>query len=64
MADGGKTKSKMKKVPSTFEEFGFNDWLVQQCVAVGMAKPTEIQTNCIPAIMEGRYSLWLDYILE
>lgn len=36
-----------------FEHFGFDDWLIAQCAAVGLTKPTEIQVNCIPAILEG-----------
>lgn len=42
----------MEKIPS-FEELGLDEWLVNQCQAVGMSKPTEIQVNCIPAIMKG-----------
>ena len=38
----------------TFLELGLNEWLVTQCKAVGIVKPTPIQLNCLPKIIEGR----------
>ena len=38
---------------SSFEQLGLNEWLVDQCKAVGMEKPTPIQINCIPEILDG-----------
>jgi len=38
---------------NTFAELGLNEWLVNQCTAVGMIKPTPIQRNCVPKIIEG-----------
>lgn len=46
------SESKMKL--TSFEQFKFSHWLVKQCSAVGMNKPTEIQINCIPAILKGQ----------
>lgn len=37
-----------------FLGFGLNKWLVNQCDAVGIKSPTEIQQKCIPPILEGR----------
>lgn len=33
---------------------GLSGWLVQQCKHVGINKPTPVQVNCIPAILEGK----------
>jgi len=41
---------------NSFSGFGFSDWLVKQCQAVGLVKPTEIQSYCIPAILSGLFS--------
>lgn len=38
----------------TFEELGIKSWLVKQCAAIGIKKPTEIQAKCIPEILKGR----------
>lgn len=38
----------------TFSGLGLNKWLVNQCDAVGIKSPTEIQQKCIPPILEGR----------
>lgn len=43
---------------ASFSDFGFNDWLVSQCSAVGLSCPTEIQANCIPAILDGEVFLF------
>ncbi|KAJ8307857.1 hypothetical protein KUTeg_014590 [Tegillarca granosa] len=37
-----------------FKELGLNEWLYNQCKAMGLSKPTQIQTNCIPPILEGK----------
>ena len=42
------------KVLNTFAELGLNQWLVDQCQAVGMKKPTPIQMNCVPEIIKGK----------
>ncbi|XP_063433312.1 probable ATP-dependent RNA helicase DDX49 [Mytilus trossulus] len=39
---------------NTFEELGLNEWLYTQCKAMGLSKPTPIQINCVPPILEGR----------
>uniref|UniRef100_A0A7N6AEC3 RNA helicase n=1 Tax=Anabas testudineus TaxID=64144 RepID=A0A7N6AEC3_ANATE len=33
---------------------GLSDWLVKQCKQLGINKPTPVQENCMPAILEGR----------
>lgn len=38
---------------SSFLDLGLSDWLVKQCEAVGMSKPTPIQYNCVPEILKG-----------
>ncbi|XP_002735561.1 putative ATP-dependent RNA helicase DDX49 [Saccoglossus kowalevskii] len=40
-------------VNAKFSSLGLNDWLVKQCKAVGITKPTPIQYYCIPQILEG-----------
>ncbi|KAL5272170.1 hypothetical protein ACHWQZ_G000409 [Mnemiopsis leidyi] len=37
-----------------FETLGLKTWLVQQCKGLGMKQPTLVQSNCVPAIMEGK----------
>ncbi|XP_063056763.1 probable ATP-dependent RNA helicase DDX49 [Engraulis encrasicolus] len=37
-----------------FSSLGLSDWLIQQCKQLGIGKPTPVQQNCIPAILEGR----------
>jgi len=34
-------------------DLGLNEWLVTQCKALHMTKPTPIQIHCIPAILKG-----------
>ena len=48
MADGEEEST------CTFSGLGLNKWLVNQCDAVGIKSPTEIQQKCIPPILEGR----------
>lgn len=38
----------------TFKELGLSDWLCGVCKSLGMARPTQVQQGCIPAILEGR----------
>ena len=38
----------------SFKCLGVKDWLVRQCNAIGVKKPTEIQAKCIPEILKGR----------
>uniref|UniRef100_A0A8D3DT38 RNA helicase n=1 Tax=Scophthalmus maximus TaxID=52904 RepID=A0A8D3DT38_SCOMX len=33
---------------------GLSDWLVRQCKQLGINKPTPVQEQCMPAILEGR----------
>jgi len=35
------------------EELGLDEWLVTQCKNMGITKPSPIQVNCIPPILEG-----------
>ncbi|KAL1023232.1 hypothetical protein UPYG_G00038030 [Umbra pygmaea] len=39
---------------SGFSSLGLSDWLIQQCKQVGICKPTPVQENCVPPILEGR----------
>ncbi|KAM6962487.1 putative ATP-dependent RNA helicase DDX49 [Aplochiton taeniatus] len=39
---------------SDFSSIGLSDWLIQQCKQLGIGKPTPVQENCMPAILEGR----------
>uniref|UniRef100_A0A8C6PLV8 Probable ATP-dependent RNA helicase DDX49 n=1 Tax=Nothobranchius furzeri TaxID=105023 RepID=A0A8C6PLV8_NOTFU len=36
------------------DDLGLSDWLVKQCKHLGINKPTPVQENCVPAILEGR----------
>ena len=47
------TSKESEREAYTFAELGLNEWLVSQCTAVGMVKPTPIQRNCVPKIIEG-----------
>ena len=38
----------------SFKELGLNDWLVKQCEAMGIKRPTPIQKHCTPEILKGR----------
>lgn len=38
----------------SFAELGVVPWLRNQLSSLGVAKPTSVQENCIPAILEGR----------
>jgi ATP-dependent RNA helicase DDX49/DBP8 len=37
-----------------FEALGLESWLVSACASVGMKRPTDVQWNCIPPVLEGR----------
>lgn len=37
-----------------FSSLGLSDWLVKQCQQMGINKPTAVQVNCVPAILQGR----------
>ena len=38
----------------SFEGLKLKGWLVKQCYSVGIKKPTEIQRECVPPILQGR----------
>jgi hypothetical protein len=38
----------------TFQDLGINDWLINQCKAVGLTRPTPIQYHCVPEILKGQ----------
>lgn len=38
---------------STFEELGLDDWLIKQCLTMGISKPSGIQSFCVPPILQG-----------
>ena len=42
-------------VDKSFKDLGLKDWLVKQCAVVGITKPSPIQLNCIPKIIEGGF---------
>lgn len=37
-----------------FAALGLSDWLVKQCEQLGISKPTPVQENCVPPILQGR----------
>ncbi|XP_034952554.1 probable ATP-dependent RNA helicase DDX49 [Chelonus insularis] len=37
----------------SFRDLHLNSWIVEQCANIGIRKPTPIQMNCIPKILEG-----------
>ncbi|KAJ0065753.1 hypothetical protein NL108_017804 [Boleophthalmus pectinirostris] len=39
---------------SEFSALGLSEWLVKQCVQLGINKPTAVQQNCLPPILHGR----------
>jgi len=39
---------------SSFHSMGVKDWILDQLSGLGVKKPTPVQQNCIPAILEGR----------
>nr|CAH0102147.1 unnamed protein product [Daphnia galeata] len=45
---------------STFSSLKIDEWLIKQIKNLGVDKPTPVQTNCIPAILEGRDCIGCD----
>lgn len=45
-----------------FPSLGLSDWLVKQCKQLGIHKPTPVQLNCVPAILQGKYESWLAHV--
>lgn len=39
---------------SEFVELGLSEWLAKQCQQLGISKPTAVQSNCVPPILQGR----------
>ena len=39
---------------SDFSSLGLSDWLIQQCKQLGITKPSPVQENCVPPILQGR----------
>lgn len=39
--------------PKSFESLGLNEWLIETLHSLSITKPTEIQTACIPSILQG-----------
>ncbi|XP_069623820.1 probable ATP-dependent RNA helicase DDX49 [Ranitomeya imitator] len=37
-----------------FTKLGLSSWLIEQCKQLGIRKPSPVQENCIPPILEGR----------
>jgi hypothetical protein len=37
----------------SFDDLGLSTWIVKQCRAMGLNKPTPVQVNCIPGILKG-----------
>ena len=44
----------------SFADLGLSPWLVKQCRAVGLIKPTTIQQKCIPPILQGSLCMLYD----
>ncbi|CAG5133021.1 unnamed protein product [Candidula unifasciata] len=39
---------------ATFEDLGLDEWLIKQCLSMGITKPSPIQSQCIRPILEGQ----------
>ncbi|ENN76440.1 hypothetical protein HUJ04_009154 [Dendroctonus ponderosae] len=39
---------------SNFSQLKLQNWIVKQCHSIGVKRPTPIQANCIPKILEGK----------
>ncbi|KAI9563095.1 hypothetical protein GHT06_010552 [Daphnia sinensis] len=48
------------KTVSTFHSLKIDEWLINQCKLLGIEKPTPVQANCIPPILEGRDCIGCD----
>lgn len=46
----GRDKSEM----GDFASLGLSDWLIKQCKQLGINKPSPVQENCMPPILEGK----------
>ena len=42
---------------SDFSSLGLADWLIKQCKQLGINRPTAVQENCMPPILEGESTL-------
>jgi len=49
-----------KTSDSNFSSLKLDDWLIKQCQSLGISKPTRVQNQCIPPIMEGRDCIGCD----
>ena len=47
-----------EKQHQTFASLGLAPWIQQQCKVMGMPRPTEIQSLCVPEILNGMRALW------
>lgn len=45
-----------------FSSLGLSDWLVKQCKQLGIHKPTAVQENCVPAILQGKLESWMAHV--
>uniref|UniRef100_UPI003AACC863 probable ATP-dependent RNA helicase DDX49 isoform X2 n=1 Tax=Centroberyx gerrardi TaxID=166262 RepID=UPI003AACC863 len=43
-----------------FSALGLSDWLIKQCKQLGISKPTPVQENCMPAILQDMVSQALE----
>ncbi|RCN36356.1 DEAD/DEAH box helicase, partial [Ancylostoma caninum] len=53
----GQSASSVSETLSTaksFSELGLSSWLIQQLNAMRVLKPTPVQSNCIPQVLQGR----------
>ncbi|KAF7824387.1 DEAD-box ATP-dependent RNA helicase 36 [Senna tora] len=46
--------------PTTFAALGLAEWAVKTCRELGMRKPRQVQSHCIPKILDGRHVLGID----
>ncbi|KAI3368610.1 hypothetical protein L3Q82_025620, partial [Scortum barcoo] len=44
-----------KEDMADFLSLGLSDWLVKQCKQLGINKPTPVQENCMPPILQGEW---------
>ena len=56
---GEESSAEGQSSDQSFSDLGLNEWLVRQYSAVGMSKPTPIQLNCIPPILNGQALYYL-----
>ena len=53
LRSGGEASASAPEI-TTFKALGLNDWLCGVCQSLGMARPTQVQQGCVPAILSGR----------